>query len=184
MIARRVSVAFAALALGFGLTACTSTVGGQANPSSTDSTPSTSTAADPANPFAGVDACTILDQALAGQGFPPGVPAVAAAEHSCRTSKPTSGDTPGIDLGLVLQAGGNYRDNVNNPDKASDGKVNGRPAIEEQEPLRAKGQCAIRFQVRDSRALFSLTFGSDTAAACKKIEELAPKVEPLLPKNN
>ncbi|MCR6484273.1 DUF3558 family protein [Amycolatopsis sp. OK19-0408] len=183
MTARRAPVALATLALGFCLTACTSTVGGQANPSSTGSTP-TSTTADPADPFAGLSACTILDQALAGQGFPQAVPGVAAPEHSCRTSKPTSGDTPGIDLGLVLQAGGNYRDNVNNPDKASDGKVNGRPAIEEQEPLRAKGQCAIRFQVRNSRALFSLTYGSDTATACKKIEELAPKVEPLLPKNN
>lgn len=73
---------------------------------------------------------------------------------------------------------------MNNPAKASEGKVNDRPAIEEQEPLHVKGQCSIRFQVRDSRALMSLAFGSDTAAACKKIEELAPKVEPLLPKNN
>ncbi len=89
-----------------------------------------------------------------------------------------------MDIGLVLQAGGNYRDNVNNPSKASEGKVNDRPAIEEQEPLQAKGQCSIRFKVRDSRALMSLAFGSDTAAACKKIESLAPKVEPLLPKNN
>jgi len=37
---------------------------------------------------------------------------------------------------------------------------------------------------RDSRALLSLTFGSDTAGACQQIETLAPKVEPLLPKNN
>lgn len=183
MIARRVPVAVAALALGFCLAACTSAVGGQATPSSPGST-ANSTSADPADPFAGMSACTILDQALAGQGFPQAVPTVASPEHSCHSFKPTSGDTPGLDLGLVLQAGGNYRDNVNNPTKASEGNVNGRPAIEEQEPLQAKGQCSIRFKVRDSRALMSLAFGSDTAAACKKIEELAPKVEPLLPKNN
>ncbi|MEV4056596.1 DUF3558 family protein [Amycolatopsis sp. NPDC049688] len=183
MIARRVPAAFAALALGFGLVACTSQVGGQATPSS--SVPATaSPTADPGNPFAGLNPCTMLDQALAGEGFPKAEPAVADPTHSCRTSKPTSGDTPGQDVGLVLQAGGNYKDNVNNPAQASDGKVNGRPAVEEQEPLHVAGQCAVRFQVRDSRALLSISFGSDTAGACKKVEDVAPKVEPLLPKNN
>lgn len=183
MIAQRVPVAFAALVLGFCLTACTTMVGGQPSPSSPGST-ANSTTADPSDPFAGMSACIILDQALAGQGFPQAVPGVASPQHSCHAFKPTSGDTPPLDIGLVLQAGGNYRDNVNNPAMASDGKVNERPAIEEQEPLKVKGQCAIRFQVRDSRALLSLTYGSDTANACKQIENLAPKVEPLLPKNN
>ncbi len=87
-------------------------------------------------------------------------------------------------MGLFLQAGGNYRDNVNNPAQASDGKVNGRPAIEEQEPLHVTGQCAIRFQVQSSRALMSVSFGSDTTGACERARDIAAKVEPLLPKNN
>jgi hypothetical protein len=126
----------------------------------------------------------MLDQALAGTGFPKAEPAVADPTHSCRASKPTSGDTPGQDVGLILQTGGNYKDNVNNPAQASDGKVNGRPAVEEREPLHVAGQCAVRFQVRDSRALLSVSFGSNTAGACEKVEDIAPKVEPLLPKNN
>jgi hypothetical protein len=182
-MARRVPVALAALALGLSLAACTSEVGGQANPSSQASTPN-STTADPGDPFAGLSSCTILDQALVGQGFPQAEKTVADPDHGCHANKPRSGDTPAVDVGLFLQAGGNYKDNVNNPAKASDGKVNERPAIEEQEPLNVKGQCAVRFQVQDSRALLSLTFGSDTAGACQQVEALAPKVEPLLPKNN
>lgn len=183
MTAQRVSVAFAALALGLSLAACTSEVGGQANPSTSVST-TDSPPADPNNPFAGLSPCTVLDQALAGQGVPKAVPGVADPNNSCKVDKPTSGDAPGLVVGLIFQAGANYRDNVNNPAKASDGKVNGRPAIEEQEPLNAKGQCAIRFQVGNSRALMSVSFGGDTAGACKQIEDIAPKVEPLLPKNN
>jgi hypothetical protein len=183
VIARRVPVVFATLALSLGLAACTSEVGGQANPSSQVSA-TNSTPADSGDPFANLSACTILDQALVGQGFPQAEKTVADPDHGCHAKKPRSGDTPAADVGLFLQAGGNYKDNVNNPAKASDGKVNERPAIEEQEPLNVKGQCAIRFQVRDSRALLSLTFGSDTAGACQQIETLAPKVEPLLPKNN
>ena len=183
MKTRRVPVALAALALGFGLAACTSEVGGQATPSSQTSATSSATA-DPDNPFAGLSSCTVLDQALSGQNMPKAVPGVADPNNTCLASRPTSGDTPGLVVGLIFQAVGNYRDNVNNPAKASDGNVNGRPAIEEQEPLKVKGQCAIRFQVRDSRALLSISFGSDTAGACEQARDIAAKVEPLLPKNN
>jgi hypothetical protein len=180
VIARRASVA---VALVFGLTACTSEVGGQATPSS--SVPATSTAtADSDNPFAGLSPCTILDQALAGQGFPQAEPTVADAKDGCRASKPSSGAAQGLDIALVLQAGGNYKNNVNNPSQASEGKVNGRPAIEEREPQHSSGQCAIRFQVKqDSRALLVLNSDLDTASACKQVEGIAEKVEPLLPKN-
>ncbi|WP_284750225.1 DUF3558 family protein [Amycolatopsis sp. RTGN1] len=183
MIARRGSIAFAALAVGLGLAACTSEVGGQANPSTSVSTTNSATA-DPSNPFAGLSACTVLDQALAGQGLPQAVPGVADPNNTCKINRPTSGTTPGLVVGLILQAGASYRDNVNNPAQASEGTVNGRPAIEEQEPLHVKGQCAVRFQVRDSRALMSISFGSDTAGACQQAKDIAPKVEPLLPKNN
>ncbi|MEQ0565801.1 DUF3558 family protein [Amycolatopsis sp. NEAU-NG30] len=183
MIARSFPAAVAAPVLGLGLAACTSEVAGQANPS-TQVSATNSTTADPADPFAGMSPCTILDQAFTGQNLPRAEPAVADPQHSCRIAKPTSGDTPGVVVGLILQAGSDYKNNVNNPAKASDGNVNGRPAIEEQEPLHAKGQCAIRFKVGSSRALLSVSFGGDTTGACKKVEEFAEKVEPLLPKNN
>ncbi|MEA5358984.1 DUF3558 family protein [Amycolatopsis sp., V23-08] len=188
MTVRRPSVAIAALILALGLTACTSQVGGQANPSQSGSGTSTPTSAsatdDPGNPFAGLSPCTVLDQVLTGQGFPKAAPTIADAKETCGASKDTSGNTPGVTVGLSLQAGGNYKDNVTNPQQASDGNVNGRPAVEEREPQHSPGQCAVRFQVKqDSRALLVISSGSDTATACKQAEEIAAKVEPLLPKN-
>lgn len=185
MIARRVLGTIAAAALC--LTACTSQVGGQATPSPrTASTgPATGSAsADPDNPFAGLSPCTVLDQALAGQGYPTAEPMVADKKNSCRSSKPTSGDTPGVDVGLSFQAGRGYKENVGNPGQASEGNVNGRPAVEEREPLNAKGQCDVWLEVKPrSRAFVLLASGSDTAKSCQMVETIAAKIEPLLPKS-
>jgi hypothetical protein len=182
---RRVPVVFVALA--FFLTACTSQVGGQANPSSatTESTagPSSGTASAD-NPFAGFDQCAIVDKAVAGEGFPPATPALARSKETCGTQKLASGDTPGIVVGLSLQARQNYKDNVGNPSQASEGNVNGRPAIEEREPQNSSGQCGVWMEVKpNSRALVLVSASTDTATACKKVEEVAAKIEPLLPKN-
>jgi hypothetical protein len=183
--ARRAPRALAALTLALSLTACTSQVGGQASPSSsaaTSTAPGTDSAS--ASPFAGLNQCTVLDQALTGQGFPRATPTVARAKDSCRTSKATAGDTPGVDVILSLQAGQNYRDNVGNPGQASEGKVNGRPAVEEREPEHSSGQCGVWLEVKpSSRALVLVSSGSDTATACTQVEDIAAKVEPLLPKN-
>ncbi|WP_410595166.1 DUF3558 family protein [Amycolatopsis sp. lyj-23] len=186
MTIRRVVLA-ATSALVLCLAACTSQVGGQATPDpQSGSTPpvTTSATADPGNPFAGLSPCTVLDQALAGQGFPKAQPMVADTKNSCRSSKPTSGDTPGVDVGLSFQAGQGYKDNVGNPSQASEGQVNGRPAVEEREPLNAKGQCDVWLEVKPkSRAFVLLASGSDTARACQLVGDVAAKVEPLLPKN-
>jgi len=175
--------AIAAMALA--LVACTSQVGGQATPSTTSATSApTSNSADPANPFAGLTPCSLLDQALTGQGFPAAKPTVADAKESCGTSKSTVGNTPGMDIGLSLQVGRSYQDNVTNPGQASTGTVNNRPAIEEREPQSSSGQCAVRMDVqRTSRALLVVSASSDTESACKMVERIAEKVEPLLPKN-
>jgi hypothetical protein len=189
--ARRVPVAFATLTLALGLTACTSQVGGQANPSSTaagSSDPATTSAtADPDDPFASLRPCTILDQVLTGQGFAKAEPMVADTntKESCRASKSTSGNTPGVDAALLLQPGRYYKDSVGNPSQASEGKVNGRPAVEEREPEKSSGQCGVWLEVKpSSRVLVLVSSGSDTATACKQVEEIAAKVEPLLPKTN
>jgi hypothetical protein len=185
---RRITAVAAALTFALGLGACTSEVGGQANPSATGAattTPgATSSTVDPDSPFAGVKPCTVVDQALSGQGFPAAVPTVAYSKEGCAASKPTSGDTPGVDVALALQPGLKYKDNVGNPSQASEGTVNGRPAVEEREPLGSPGQCAVRLPVRDSRALVVVTSGSDTPNSCKLVEGFAEKIEPLLPKNN
>jgi hypothetical protein len=90
-----------------------------------------------------------------------------------------------VDVTLSLQPGRGYKENVGNPSQASDGKVNGRPAVEEREPEHSAGQCGIWLEVKpSSRALVLVTSGSDTANACKLVEGFAEKIEPLLPKNN
>ncbi|MDX3195861.1 DUF3558 family protein [Streptomyces sp. MN03-5084-2B] len=172
------------MALAAGLTGCTSEVGGQATPSSQAAGTTPPVTGDPDNPFAALSPCTILDQVLAGQGFPPATPTLADSKHGCGTEKPSSVAEQGLDVALILQPGGDYKNNVNNPGQASEGKVNGRPAIEEQEPQHSPGQCSIRFQVKqNSRALLVLSSALDTASACKQVEGIAAKVEPLLPKN-
>ncbi|WP_410636967.1 DUF3558 family protein [Amycolatopsis sp. lyj-346] len=186
MTARRAAVVTVALTLT--LTACTSQVGGQATPSSQapgSTAPSTDSATtDPDNPFSGVSSCSILNQALAGQGYPKAEPLVANPKQGCRTTKPASGNTPGVDVGLSLNPGRGYKENVGNPSQASEGNVNGRPAVMEREPLNAKGQCDVWLEVKpNSRAFVLLASGSDTARACQLVEDVAAKVEPLLPKN-
>jgi hypothetical protein len=175
-------------ALAFALTACTSQVGGQATPSSPatgSAAPSTGGAtADPGDPFSGVSSCSILDQALAGQGYPKAEPLVANPKQGCRTTKPASGDTPGVDVGLSLNPGRGYKENVGNPSQASEGQVNGRPAVLEREPENSPGQCDVWLEVKpNSRAFVLLASGSDTTKACQLVEDVAAKVEPLLPKN-
>ncbi|MGW5720705.1 DUF3558 family protein [Amycolatopsis sp. NPDC003865] len=188
MTTRRVSIALAILAFALSLTACTDQVGGQATPSSSPagtSAPTSTGSVDPDNPFAGLNPCTILDQALEGLNFPKAVPTVADAKESCRASKPSTVSGQGADVAVSLQPGLGYRDNVGNPSQASEGNVNGRPAVEEREPLNVAGQCGVWLEVKpSSRAQVLVASGGDTQASCKLVEEVAPKVETQLPKTN
>ncbi|MGW7531972.1 hypothetical protein [Amycolatopsis sp. NPDC054798] len=86
-------------------------------------------------------------------------------------------------VSLILQEGQRYTDDIQNPSKARSGKLNGRPFVEDPEPLRSNGQCSIFLAVEpNSRAVLDVTGGTDTAASCKTTEDLASKLEPLLPK--
>ncbi|GAB3135395.1 hypothetical protein GCM10027258_07810 [Amycolatopsis stemonae] len=183
MNARRVLVPFAALAIIFGSAACTSEVGGQASSSSTTEPAAPSTSSTASGPFAGLNPCTMIDQVLAGEGFPPAAPTLARSKESCGSNKLTSGNTPGMDVSVSLQAGQNYKDTVGKG-QAAEGDVNGRPAIEEREPQNSSGQCGVWMEVKpNSRALVLVSSGSDTPTACKKVEDVAAKIERLLPKN-
>ena len=188
MTSHRITAVVAAACATLALAACTSRVGGQANPSpaaGTNTSSSTTPSGDPGNPFASLNPCSLLDRALAGAGFPPAVPTVADAKESCAANKPRAGDVSPVDLALSLQPGRGYRNNVGNPSQASEGQVNGRAAVEEREPQHSPGQCGIWLEVKPaSRALVLVTSGSDTANACKLVEGFAEKIEPLLPKTN
>ena len=176
---KRLKVLAAAALAGAALTACTSNVGGTAQASSASATPS----ADASSPLKNLPPCTTLDQVVSGQGFAAAVPTVADAQHSCRVHKDTQGSTAGVDISLSLQDGRSYKDNIQNPSQASAGTVGPRAAIEEAEPIGAKGDCDIAIEVKpNSRAIIGVS-SEDTDQACKLAESLADKLEPLLPKN-
>ncbi|MFF0146741.1 hypothetical protein [Amycolatopsis sulphurea] len=124
----------------------------------------------------------MLDELLAGQGFPKASPSIADPKHACGTTKPSTITILALDVGLNLQAGRDYRENIRDPKTARTGDVNGRPAIEEPAPLGSPGQCSILMSVKpNSRAILDVTSGSDTKAACSTARELATKFEPKLP---
>jgi hypothetical protein len=161
------------------LTACTANVRGTAQGSAA----SVTSVADASNPLKNLSPCTTLDQVVTGQGFAPAVPTVADAQHSCRVHKDTQGNTEGVDISLSLQDGRSYKDNIRNPKMASPGTVGARSAIEEAEPIGAKGDCDVSIEVKpNSRAIVGVSSG-DTDQACKLAESLAEKLEPLLPKS-
>lgn len=163
------------------LTACGSTVDGAAQPSGTPSVtypPSASSG----NPFSERNQCALLDQILSGAGFPKAAPSIAQGQKACTTQK-ASGGINATDVALLLQEGQRYTDNINSPDKARSGKINGRSFIEEPEPMGSSGQCSISMSVESSsRAIIIVTGGNDTAASCGTAEDLTKKLDPLLPK--
>lgn len=168
------------------LSACDSKVGGTPQAAETPSSSSAATTkpsgATSDNPFGDMKACPTLDQALSGQGYPAAVPTTADAKRSCTTQKKTGDETIGVTLSL--HAGQTINENIADPSKASTGTVNDRPAIQEREPIGAKGQCAIAMEVKPkSRALVAATLSYGTTdQACADVNDLATKVEPLLPK--
>jgi hypothetical protein len=167
-------------ALSLALSACTSKVGGNPGPASTPPT-SPSSATSNADPFVGMSPCTLLDQALAGEGFPPAAPNSADPKHACSTNKPPFGT-----VALTLQPGQTLAGSVTDPSKAHTGDVNGRPAIEERERVGAKGGCDVSMEVKpDSRAVVVATLVSrNTDEACTYAGQAATKIEPLLPKTS
>ncbi|WP_409183418.1 hypothetical protein F9C11_02955 [Amycolatopsis sp. VS8301801F10] len=177
----RILVSFVALGVAATtLTACDSSVNGDALPSTP--APSSAPTSSPANPFASRNQCALLDQILSGKGFPKATPTEAQAQRSCGSQG--GKETNFTAIGLLLQEGQRYSDNIRNPSKARSGKLNGRPFVEDPEPLGSSGQCSMFFAVEpNSRAVLDVTGGTDTAASCRTAEDLASKLEPLLPKN-
>ena len=165
--------------IGILLTGCDSSIGGTAAPS----TPPASSAAGE-NPFPSRNQCALLDQILTGKGFPKATATLVDPKRTCAAHKLTVGTVDGADVSLSLQDGQLYTDNINVPSTARHGDVNGRPSIEQPEPLGSPGQCQVGMAVaQHSRALVLVTGGSDTTASCRTAENLAVALEPLLPKN-
>lgn len=175
---RTVLASLATLSL---LTACSSTVGGTPSavntPPASSSTPTSSTAGS--DPFASLSPCTLLNEGLKDEGYPPATPNSGDPKHSCSFDKPPFGS-----VGLSLQANRGLEENIDDPSKGRTGDVNGRTAIEVRERLRSKGACEIFMKVGpNSRAILGVNLVSrDTAEACTYAGQAATKIEPLLPK--
>ncbi|MEV6900749.1 DUF3558 family protein [Amycolatopsis sp. NPDC051372] len=161
------------------LSACDNTVNGSptsgaTTPSSPTSAPSSSNGSDP---FVGMNPCSLLDQALAGQGYPASAPSTVNSEHSCDTH------TSEATVGLALESDRTINDGIANPAKAQTGDVNGRPSVLAPENIGAEGDCVVMMEVTHSaRATIIVTLTSgNTDQACTSAGNVATKVEPLLP---
>lgn len=155
------------------LAACSTTTMGHASPSTASATTSTT----PANPFGTMQACQILDQLLAGQGFEPG--SNKSARNQCIASKLYFGT-----YAVVLDPEQGLDEfSTQNPGAVST-QINGRNAMRD-EPV--PGMCAFALEVsRSARALVVATMPDpkDRAQACPNAKQLAERLEPLLPKDH
>ncbi|MFB9931200.1 hypothetical protein ACFORO_18415 [Amycolatopsis halotolerans] len=177
---------FAGAALAFATVAgCDNSVSGAPQPKTAPST-SSSSAANAGNPFASLDQCKILDEILAGQGYSPATPSVADSQRSCQAQFTSTAQDKffSITVGIALQNGQKYTDNIRDPKTSRSGKLGDRPFIEQPEPLGIAGGCQVGMSVGpNARALVIAASGTDTAGACKKAEQVAVAVDPKLPKN-
>ncbi|SNR68764.1 Protein of unknown function [Haloechinothrix alba] len=128
--------------------------------------------------FAGVESCDLLDDVLRGEDFPPGEESTAGGENACQSSK-----SEFAAVGLNLQSDYAYDELSYAPEKIFPGDVNDRPANQVREAIGAEGSCDVSLHVEpNSRAIVSVSLReSDTDEACAFVEELAERLEPMLP---
>ncbi|UQS23465.1 DUF3558 domain-containing protein [Amycolatopsis thermalba] len=165
---RIVQAAAAMVCLAAATTGCTTTVAGTASPA-----PSSSTANS--DVFAGLNACRVLEQLTAGQGFGPGEN--ISRRNECDVLKHEFGT-----YGLALDPVQGLREFAETSDGVVETSVNGRKALQAPIPL---GGCAIVIEVGEhARAMVqvSLISGPRDPQACVDAQALAEKLEPLLPK--
>jgi len=147
---------------------CTTTVTGTASPAPSSSVPNTDV-------FAGLIACQVLDQLVAGEGFNPGEN--TSRRNECGATKPEFGA-----YGLALDPVQGLREFAETSDGVVNRSVNGRAAMEANIP---SGGCAIAIEVGEhARAMVqvALASGPRDPQACVDAQALAERLEPLLPK--
>ncbi|NIH77543.1 DUF3558 family protein [Amycolatopsis viridis] len=150
---------------------CTSTVAGSASPATTRTTPTTPTAADV---FAGLNACRVLEQLTAGQGFGPGEN--ISRRNECDVLKPGFGS-----YGLALDPVQGLIEFAATNKTVVNTTINGRNAMQANIPT---GGCAIAIEVGEhARAMVTVAMSriSEDPQSCPSARALAEKLEPLLP---
>ncbi|WP_027942641.1 DUF3558 domain-containing protein [Amycolatopsis taiwanensis] len=173
MISKASVASFAALVAtaAMAVTGCSSTIAGTASPATTSRTGTAS-----GNVFDALNACQVLDQLLAGQGFHPGDN--QNTRNECTTSK--------LDFGaysIALDPTRGLTEFAASNVGATQTVVNGRNAMQ-AEP--SPGMCVYALEVGQNAlalALANMASSTDNAQACPNAEQLAEKLEPLLPKD-
>lgn len=163
-----------AIAAAVAVTGCSSTTDGNPSPSTDSAAPSTTSTAD-GNVFGTLNACRVLDQLLAGQGFDPGDN--ESTRNECDASK--------LDFGtysVALDPTQGLADFAASNPGATQTTINGRNAMQAQP---TPTMCVYALEVgQKARALAMATmaYTTDDAQACPNAQQLAERLEPLLPK--
>ncbi|MEU0462641.1 DUF3558 family protein [Amycolatopsis sp. NPDC006131] len=166
--ARTIAAVACTLAAG---TACTSTVPGSALPVPG---PAPSSSSGNSDVFAGLNACQLLDQLNAGQGFNPGEN--KSARNQCTASKPEF-----ITYSLALDSTQGLSGFAADNNGAREISINGRDALQADIPT---GGCAVAVGVGEhalALVLATMARASEDAQGCPNAQAFAEKVEPLLP---
>ncbi|MFI6031837.1 hypothetical protein [Amycolatopsis magusensis] len=175
-----VRVSALVLALIFSASACTDRVSGVSQehspPSSEESVASIPPSEDV---FSGIRACDLLDQAVRGQGFPPGTFSDLSTDNGCKAAK------PGVVVGLALDDVQGIDELKADSPRRYDGDVNGRRSVQVKDTVGDGGACEVGMEVaEEARAVVGVVLGSNrpTDEACVHAGEIALAVEPALPK--
>jgi len=168
---RTVAISAVASAL-LAVSACSTTVTGTPSPEprATSSSPSAGEALN------ALDACTVLDHLLAGQGFDPGVS--KTARNECHASKLEYGT-----LSLALDPSQGLAEFEASADAVTQFDLSGRRAVSGVPA--GPGTCAVVLEVTEhARAMAGATMLAPErqAQACPAARELATALEPLLPR--
>ncbi|MFD8495009.1 DUF3558 family protein [Amycolatopsis sp. NPDC059657] len=132
--------------------------------------------------FGDLKACDLLDKGMESRGFTPSKPDQAGGPNSCFSEKSGYGE-----VSLSLHSGLGIKDfPALDQSKIFDGDLNGRPAAEIHDGVRAEGDCMIAMAVGEkNRAIVNGALNTGTTAeACDFAKSIAKKIEPSLPKGN
>ncbi|MFD4196157.1 DUF3558 domain-containing protein [Amycolatopsis thermoflava] len=122
-----------------------------------------------------MNACAILDQLNAGQGFGPG--RNISKRNECTATKSEYGAN-----GLALDPVQGLQEFLETDPGATETSVNGRKALEAKG---SSGSCTVAIEIGPhARVLADVVMASpdDDHRACSEAQALAARVEPLLPK--
>jgi len=172
------------VAVAFAVAGCTDTNAGQPTTTSTSTSSAgksgSSTHGNSTDPFEGMVACDVFDKALDKMDdwdFPEGKYDSSGGDNGCGSTIPQKFST-----GLTLQPGGTLEEFGDDPSKLYDGDIKGRTVVEKRDGYQ-KGSCMLAMAVGENdRALLSISTSSMSRdEGCDLLEDIARKVEPLLP---